>query len=90
MNRTIPLILAVCGPLATPNVRFLGLLAHSGGLGNFGPSRCGVVPSLWYETYSLITHEAFAAHVAVIASRLGALEEAVRDGIDGLLAPPAT
>ena len=74
--------------LATPNVRFLGLLAHTEVWETLAQADAVVVPSLWYETYSLITHEAFAAHVAVIASRLGALEEAVRDGIDGLLVPP--
>jgi glycosyltransferase involved in cell wall biosynthesis len=74
--------------LATPNVRFLGLLAHTQVWETLAQTDAVVVPSLWYETYSLITHEAFAAHVAVIASRLGALEEAVRDGIDGLLVPP--
>ena len=47
-----------------------------------------VVPSLWYETFSLIAHEAFAAGLPVIASDLGALAEVVRDGVDGLLVPP--
>lgn len=44
-----------------------------------------VVPALWYETFSLIIHEAFAAGVPVIASNLGALAEAVRHEVDGLL-----
>lgn len=47
-----------------------------------------VVPSLWYETFSLIIQEAFAAKLPVIASDLGALGEAVRHGVDGLLFPP--
>ena len=46
-----------------------------------------VVPSLWYETASLIIQEAFAAQVPVIASNLGALRERVADGIDGVLVP---
>ncbi|MBX2997422.1 MAG: glycosyltransferase family 4 protein [Caldilineaceae bacterium] len=44
-----------------------------------------VVPALWYETFSLIIHEAFAAGVPVIASNLGALAEAVHHEVDGLL-----
>ena len=39
-----------------------------------------IVPSLVWETYSIVTHEAIACGVPVIASRLGALPEAVRHG----------
>ncbi|MFH1486760.1 MAG: glycosyltransferase family 4 protein [Chloroflexota bacterium] len=46
------------------------------------------VPSLWYENFPLVVQEAFAARVPVIASRIGALPEQVRDGIDGLLFEP--
>jgi glycosyltransferase involved in cell wall biosynthesis len=47
-----------------------------------------VVPSLCYETFSLVTREARRYGRPVIASRLGALPEAVRDGVDGFLVPP--
>ncbi len=47
-----------------------------------------VVPSLWYETASLIVQEAFAAGVPVIASDLGALKERVEHGVDGYHFPP--
>jgi glycosyltransferase involved in cell wall biosynthesis len=47
-----------------------------------------VVPSLWYETLSLIVSEAFAAGVPVIASRLGSLADRVEDGVTGFLFPP--
>jgi glycosyltransferase involved in cell wall biosynthesis len=43
-----------------------------------------VVPSLWVENYPLVVHEGFAAGRPVLASRLGALGEVVRDGVDGL------
>ena len=47
-----------------------------------------VVPSLWYETSSLIIQEAFAAGVPVIASRLGGMVEKVVDGVNGYLVQP--
>jgi hypothetical protein len=47
-----------------------------------------VVPSIWVENQPLVIREAFAAHRPVVASRLGALPESVRDGVDGLLFEP--
>lgn len=44
-----------------------------------------VVPSLVWETYSIAAREALACGVPVLASRLGALPEAVREGENGLL-----
>jgi glycosyltransferase involved in cell wall biosynthesis len=75
----------VRGMVRHPHVRFAGPLDH----------RCIgtalrqldylVMPSIWYETYGLVIHEAFAAGVPVVASRLGALPEAVEDGLNGRL-----
>ncbi|HEC35783.1 MAG TPA: glycosyltransferase [Anaerolineae bacterium] len=47
-----------------------------------------VVPSLWYENSPVVIQEAFAAEVPVVASRIGALTEKIRHGIDGLLCAP--
>jgi glycosyltransferase involved in cell wall biosynthesis len=47
-----------------------------------------VVPSLWYENSPVVIQEAFAAGVPVIASRIGALAEKVRQGENGFLFPP--
>jgi glycosyltransferase involved in cell wall biosynthesis len=47
-----------------------------------------VVPSLWYETASLIIQEAFSVGVPVVASNIGALAVRVNDDQDGLLVPP--
>ena len=44
-----------------------------------------VVPSIWPEVTGLVVLEAFLAGVPVVASRIGGLTEAVRDGVDGLL-----
>ncbi|MDP2267412.1 MAG: glycosyltransferase, partial [Thiobacillus sp.] len=47
-----------------------------------------VVPSIWYETFGLVVIEAFACGTPVIASRIGALAELVREGETGLLFEP--
>ena len=47
-----------------------------------------VVPSLWPEPYGMVAMEALAAGTPVVASRIGALPELVRDGVDGVLVPP--
>ncbi|MFA5240819.1 MAG: glycosyltransferase family 4 protein [Sulfuricella sp.] len=47
-----------------------------------------VVPSIWYETFGLVIIEAFACGTPVIASRIGALADIVREGETGLLFEP--
>jgi glycosyltransferase involved in cell wall biosynthesis len=44
-----------------------------------------VVPSLWYETYGLVLREAFLCSVPVLASNVGVMSEAVRDGVNGFV-----
>lgn len=44
-----------------------------------------VVPSIWYENFPRTIVEAFACGLPVIASRIGALSDIVRDGETGLL-----
>ena len=44
-----------------------------------------VVPSIWPETSSIVTQEAFLAGVPVVAARIGAIPEFVDDGRNGLL-----
>ena len=73
---------------AGSRVRFMGGLSREQVWSCLAEVDALVVPSLWYEAFSLIAHEAFVAGVPVIASRLGALAEVVHDGIDGLLVSP--
>lgn len=47
-----------------------------------------VVPSLVPESFSLITREAQAAKIPVIASRIGALPEVIKDAVNGFLVKP--
>jgi glycosyltransferase involved in cell wall biosynthesis len=51
-------------------------------------ARLVVVPSIWAETFGLVAAEAMSHGVPVVASRIGALPETVRDGETGLIAAP--
>lgn len=68
-----------------PHVRFAGPLDHHSIGDALRTADYVVIPSLWHETFCLVAQEAHGARVPVIASRLGALQERVRDGIDGRL-----
>lgn len=41
------------------------------------------VPSIWYENYPLVLHEALACNVPVIASNIGGMAEKIKDSING-------
>lgn len=71
-----------------PDIHLVGRLDRSEVWQTLVNSDVVVVPSLWFETFSMLTHEAFAAGKPVMASAHGALEEAVRHNVDGLLVPP--
>jgi glycosyltransferase involved in cell wall biosynthesis len=47
-----------------------------------------VVPSVWYETFSITIREGFLAGIPVVASRLGAMGEAIEDEVTGLSFTP--
>jgi glycosyltransferase involved in cell wall biosynthesis len=47
-----------------------------------------VLPSIWKENSPVSIHEALAARVPVLASRIGGIPELVRDGENGLLFEP--
>jgi glycosyltransferase involved in cell wall biosynthesis len=47
-------------------------------------ARALVVPNLWFETFAIVAAEAMAHGVPVIASRIGALQDTVREGVTGL------
>ncbi len=71
-----------------PGIRWLGRLGRKELWVSLAEADAVVVPSLWHETFSMLTHEAFAVGVPVIASEVGALPEAVQHGVNGLLVPP--
>ncbi len=48
-------------------------------------ARIVVVPSIWYETFGLVAAEAMSYGIPVVATRFGALQHTVKDGVSGLL-----
>jgi glycosyltransferase involved in cell wall biosynthesis len=44
-----------------------------------------IVPSIWYETYQLVLHEALASDIPVIASDVGLMAEKITDNVTGFL-----
>jgi glycosyltransferase involved in cell wall biosynthesis len=69
-------------------VSFLGQVSHVEVEQRLRLSKLLIVPSLCYETFSLVVREAFAAGVAVAASRLESLSSILEDGRTGLLFKP--
>jgi glycosyltransferase involved in cell wall biosynthesis len=44
-----------------------------------------IIPSIWYETYQLVLHEALASNIPVIASDVGLMAEKITDNVTGFL-----
>jgi len=72
----------------SPSVRFMGAFRNDDLGAVYAQTDVLVVPSIWYENSPLTIQEAFAARTPVIASRLGAMKDLVRDGVNGLLFAP--
>mgnify|MGYP003334521370 FL=1 len=95
----LPLKIVGDGPLAEAlqaqlaaeaqlNVEWLGRRPHNEVLGLMGRAKLLVFPSLSYEGMPNTIIEAFACGTPVLASRLGAMAEMIRDGKNGLLFNP--
>ncbi|GLH76750.1 glycosyl transferase [Bradyrhizobium sp. SSBR45G] len=91
----VPLRIAGDGPEndrlrreAGPNVKFLGEIPRVDVLREMSSARALVVPSRWYEGFPMVVVEAFARGTPVIASRLGALAEIIRDDETGAVVTP--
>jgi lipopolysaccharide heptosyltransferase II len=68
------------------NVKFLGYRSDVADLLN--ESRLLVMPSVIQESFGRIIIEAFACGVPVVASKVGAIPEIIKDQHDGLIVPP--
>jgi glycosyltransferase involved in cell wall biosynthesis len=73
---------------APPEVTFQGAVAPDEVPRLLRGARALVLPSIGYEAQPRSVLEAYAAGVPVVASRIGAVEEIVRDGETGVLVPP--
>lgn len=71
-----------------PTAVALGALDGDGVRSEMSRSMALVLPSIWYENFPRTLVEAMACGLPVIASRIGALGELVRDGETGLLFNP--
>lgn len=71
-----------------PGVTRLGSLPSAAVRAEMAQALALVVPSVWYENFPRTIVEAFACGLPVIASRIGALADIVRDGQTGLLFEP--
>jgi glycosyltransferase involved in cell wall biosynthesis len=73
---------------APDGVRFLGAVEPGEVPALLAGARALLVPSRWYEASPRTIVEAYACGVPVLASRIGALPEAVADDVTGLLIAP--
>ena len=56
--------------------------------GFYGEHDVLIAPSIWPESYGLVTREALSAGLWVVASAIGALADPIRPGINGYTVPP--
>ena len=71
-----------------PGIHFAGSVSRADVWAALAEFDVVVLPTLWYEASPLTIQEVFAVNVPLVASRIGAMTEKIRDGIDGRLVPP--
>lgn len=91
----IKITVAGDGPARTtladcPTIALLGQIDAHEVLALMKRSSYLVMPSIWFENFPRTIVEAFACGLPVIASRLGAMADIIRDGITGLLFEPGS
>jgi glycosyltransferase involved in cell wall biosynthesis len=69
-------------------VKFAGYVPHFDVYTYYHMSDIVVIPSIFPETFGLVLTEASLAKKIVIGSRIGALEQRIRDGENGFLVEP--
>jgi phosphatidylinositol alpha-mannosyltransferase len=84
--------LAALSRLARParaRVKLVGRVAHDRLPGYYRGADVYVSPALGQESFGLVLVEAMASGVPVVASDIPGYREVVRNGVDGVLVPPA-
>jgi glycosyltransferase involved in cell wall biosynthesis len=74
--------------LSRGRIEVLGQRSHAEVIAHLKKAAFVVLPSEWYEGSPQVILEAYACGVPILASRIGALAEMVRDGVTGLLFEP--
>ncbi len=75
---------------AGSDVEFLGELTQSDRDDLFAESFVSLMPGAWPEPFGLVAIESLACGTPVIARRIGALPEIIRDGVDGFFGDDVT
>lgn len=75
---------------AGADVEFLGELSQADRDLLFAESYASLMPGSWPEPFGLVAIEALATGTPVIARRIGALPEIIRDGVDGFFGDDVT
>jgi len=75
---------------AGPSVEFLGELEQAERDVLFAESYASLMPGSWPEPFGLVAIEALACGTPVVARRVGALPEIIRDGVDGFFGDDIT
>jgi glycosyltransferase involved in cell wall biosynthesis len=83
-----PLVHRLAEYAADSRIRFLGRIERSEMFRLLRSARALIFPSIWYEGLGNLNIESFACGTPVIASRLGAMQEVIRDRETGLLFTP--
>jgi len=75
---------------AGPSIEFLGELEEADRDLLFAESYASLMPGSWPEPFGLVAIEALACGTPIIARRVGALPEIIRDGVDGFFGDDAS
>lgn len=75
---------------AGSDVEFLGELAQTERDQLFAESYASLMPGAWPEPFGLVAIEALATGTPVVARRIGALPEIIREGVDGFFGDDVT
>ena len=75
---------------AGSDVEFLGELTQGDRDDLFAESFVSLMPGAWPEPFGLVAIESLACGTPVIARRIGALPEIIRDGVDGFFGDDVT
>jgi glycosyltransferase involved in cell wall biosynthesis len=75
---------------AGSDVEFLGELSQADRDALFAESYASLMPGSWPEPFGLVAIEALATGTPVIARRIGALPEIIREGVDGFFGDDVT